>query len=53
MLEIRRQLAIAAALACFATTASAQQAKEEPGWAKGRPAKNESAMRMAPVWRVI
>ena len=49
MRQIRRQLAIAAALACLATTAPAQQAKEEPGWAKGRPAKNESAMRMAPV----
>jgi len=48
MLQIRKPLAIAAALACFATTASAQQAAEEPGWAKGRP-KGESAMRMAPV----
>ena len=37
MRQIRRQLAIAAALACLATTAPAQQAK------------NESAMRMAPV----
>ena len=49
MRQIRRQLAIAAALACLATTAPAQQAKEEPGWAKGRPPKNESAMRRAPV----
>jgi glucose/arabinose dehydrogenase len=48
MLQIRRQLAIAAALACFATSASPQQATQEPGWAKGRP-KSEEAMRMAPV----
>ena len=48
MRQIRRQLAIAAALACLVTTTHAQQ-KEEPGWAKGRPAKNQDAMRMAPV----
>jgi glucose/arabinose dehydrogenase len=48
MLKIPRQLAMTAAFAFMATTASAQQASEEPGWAKGRP-KSESAMRMAPV----
>jgi glucose/arabinose dehydrogenase len=37
-------------LLCAALAASAQQAPaEEPGWAKGRPKANDTAMRMAPV----
>ena len=43
---IRRWVAMTALAAVGA--ASAQQAQEEPGWAKGRP-KTETAMKMAPV----
>jgi glucose/arabinose dehydrogenase len=43
---IRTCIALAA-LAAFGAV-SAQQAQEEPGWAKGRP-KTETAMKMAPV----
>ena len=44
----RRLLAFIAAvpLLCAATLASAQ---EDPGWAKGRPKANDTAMKMAPV----
>ncbi len=38
----------AASLALFAAGAIAQQAAEEPFWAKGRP-KTDTAMKMAPV----
>jgi len=39
---------IALAALCAMGAASAQQAQEEPGWAKGRP-KTDTAMKMAPV----
>ena len=39
---------IALAALCVLGAASAQQAQEEPGWAKGRP-KTDTAMKMAPV----
>lgn len=46
MLQTRSIVALAAL--ALAGTAWAQQAQEEPGWAKGRP-KTETAMKMAPV----
>jgi glucose/arabinose dehydrogenase len=39
---------IALSVLCAVGGASAQQAQEEPGWAKGRP-KTDAAMKMAPV----
>ena len=41
---------VACAALCAIGAASAQQAPaEEPGWAKGRPKANDTAMKMAPV----
>ena len=43
-----RRLATAAALLALSAGALAQQAQEEPFWAKGRP-KTDAAMKMEPV----
>src|SRR5215207_9103861 len=49
MKQFRSLVVLALCCGAFAALAQTPPAAEEPGWAKGRPKANDSAMKMAPV----